>query len=215
MKIKERTYLLWLLIWPIEFVWYGVLNSFAREMPRYFTVHCFVDDLIPFVPFFVIFYILWYLYNAGTILFFAFCEKESFKKLLLFLYIEMFLCLIFGTIFPNGHDFRPIISGDEGIFYYLVNVIYKMDSGCVTVMPSMHVMNSIGITFAIGNSDALSKYKWLSPVCWLFTILVALSTVFIKQHSIIDVFVAVVVCIPLYIFVYKIKFPIFKKNKAI
>lgn len=212
-KIKEKQYLLWLLFWPFQIIWYVILNNNAREMPRYFTVHCFIDDFIPFIPAFVIFYFLWYAYIAFGVGYFAFFEKESFKHLAVFLYTEITIALIFCTIFPNGHDFRPIITGEEGFFHYLVNIIYTMDSGCVNIMPSMHVMNAVGVTIAVCKSPRLGKLKWIKSVCWLFTLGVALSTVFIKQHSILDVIVAIAVCVPVYFLAYKTKFPFFKQNK--
>lgn len=212
-KIKEKLYLLWLLFWPFQIIWYALLNNNAREMPRFFTVHCFIDDFIPFIPVFVIFYYLWYAYMVAGVAYFAFFEKESYRRLAVFLYTEIMLCLMFCTIFPNGHDFRPAITGQEGFFQYLVSIIYNTDSNCVNIMPSMHVMNAVGITIAAGRSPSLSKFRWLKPVCWIFTVLVALSTVFIKQHSILDVIVAAVICVPVYLMAYKTDFPFFNRNK--
>ncbi len=212
-NIREKLYLLWLLFWPAQIIWYAILNNNAREMPRFFTVHCFIDDYIPFVPFFVIFYYLWYAYMVLGVCYFAFFEKESYKRMAIFLYTEITLCLLFCTFFPNGHNFRPDVTGNESVFHYLVNIIYKADSNCVNIMPSMHVMNAVGITIAAGKSPSLVRFRWVKPTCWIFTVLVALSTVFIKQHSILDVIVAILVCIPVYFLAYKTEFPFFKQNK--
>ena len=212
-KLKENRHVLWLLFWPAQIIWYAILEANAREMPRFFTVHSFLDDLIPFVPIFIIFYLLWYVYIAAGMLYFAFIEKEGFHRLIAFLYTEIFLTLLFCTIFPNGHNMRPDLSGATDIFSRIVKLIYDADPHCVTIMPSMHVMNAVAITVAVTESQRLSRKKWVLWSCWIYTILVTLSTVFVKQHSILDVLVATVVCVILYFLVYRTNFPVHSKNK--
>lgn len=212
-KIKENLHVLWLLFWPAQIIWYAILEANAREMPRFFMVHSFLDDYIPFVPFFVIFYLLWYLYIAAGMLYFTFIEKESFYRLIAFMYTEIFLCLLFCTFFPNGHNMRPDLSGATDLFSRTVKLIYDADPHCVTIMPSMHVMNATAVTVAVTKSKRLSERKWIVWACWVFNILVALSTVLIKQHSVLDVLAAAVVCVLLYLLVYRTNFPVLKKNK--
>ncbi len=212
-KIKENLHVLWLLFWPAQIIWYAILEANAREMPRFFTVHSFLDDFIPFVPFFVIFYLIWYVYIAAGMLYFTFIEKEGFYRLIAFLYTEVFLCLLFCTIFPNGHNMRPDLSQATDIFSRVVQIIYDADPHCVTIMPSMHVMNATAITVAVTKSRVLSQRKWVVWSCWVFNILVAMSTVFTKQHSILDVLVAGIVCTFLYLLVYRRNFPVYHKNK--
>lgn len=212
-KIKENLHVLWLLFWPAQIIWYAILEANAREMPRFFTVHSFFDDFIPFVPFFVIFYLIWYVYIAAGMLYFTFIEKEGFYRLIAFLYTEVFLCLLFCTIFPNGHNMRPDLSQATDIFSRVVQMIYDADPHCVTIMPSMHVMNATAITVAVTKSRVLSQRKWVVWSCWVFNILVAMSTVFTKQHSILDVLVAGIVCTFLYLLVYRRNFPVYHKNK--
>ncbi len=214
-RVKENLHAVWLLFWPLQIIWYAILESNAREMPRFFTVHSFIDDWIPFIPWFVIFYLLWYVYIAVGMLYFTFVEKEGFRRLIVFLYTEIFLCLLFCTMFPNGHDMRPVLAGRTDLFSNLVKLIYDADPHCVTVMPSMHVMNAVAITAAVTKSKRLSHKKGLVWGCWIFTFLVALSTVFIKQHSILDVAVAAVVCVLMYLLAYRTEFPFFDKNKRI
>ena len=93
--------------------------------------------------------------------------------------------------------------------------MYKIDYACVNIMPSMHVMSSVGVSIAISESPNLRKIKWLNISGWILTILISLSTVFIKQHSILDVFVALIVCIPLYFIVYKTELFSFSKKTAL
>ena len=211
---KNNRHALWLLFWPAQTIWYMLLESHAREMPRFFTVHCFLDDWIPFVPFFVVFYLLWYAYLAWGMIYFTFWDKEGFYKLIAFVYTEIFLTLLFSTIFPNGHSMRPDLSQATDVFSRAVQFLYSADPHCVTVMPSMHVMNAVGVSVAVSHSRRLSGKKWLTVSCWIYTVIVSLSTVLIKQHSVLDVFAAAVVCLLLYFLIYRTKFPVRKKNKG-
>ena len=211
--LKQNKHLFLLLFWPFQTVWYALLQEHAREMPRYFSVYCKLDSYIPFIPIFVIPYLLWYAYLAVTMGYFAFFDKQGFYRLCLFMFTGITLCLTFCTVFPNGHDFRPTEFETDNIFVELVKWIYRCDPSCVTILPSMHVFNSVASHIAITKSARLSRHRWLVRGSLIYVVLVCLSTVFIKQHSVIDVAAALVLIISLYFFAYKTKFPFFSQNK--
>lgn len=211
--LKRNMHLLLLLFWPFQIVWYALLQEYAREMPRYFSVHCALDSEIPFVPVFIIPYLLWYAYIAVTMGYFAFRDKQGFYRLCLFMFTGITLCLTFCTVFPNGHDFRPTEFASNNIFVSLVKWVYRCDPSCVTIFPSMHVLNGIATHIAIAKSERLSRHRWLVWGSFLFFVSVCLSTVFVKQHSVLDVAAALLLAIPLYFLGYKTKFPFFSQNK--
>ena len=66
------------------------------------------------------------------------------------------------------------------------------------VLPSIHVYNSIGIHIAVCRSEALKDRKGIRAASLVLCILICLATMFLKQHSIVDVlmasFMAYVVC---------------------
>ena len=64
-------------------------------------------------------------------------------------------------------------------------MIYSADTS-TNVCPSIHVFNSIGIHIAIRNSQALRPKKWLQIGSFLLMVSICLSTVFLKQHSVVD-----------------------------
>ena len=98
----------------------------------------------------------------------------------------MTISLLVCTLYPNGTNFRPHIDPDQNIFCYLVTKLWSIDP-CVNVFPSIHVYNSIGVHLAVTKSEKLSKSR---PIVWssgILMILICLSTVFLKQHSVVDV----------------------------
>ena len=66
----------------------------------------------------------------------------------------------------------------------------------------MHVMNAIGTTIGLCRSKKIKNNTWIKSILWIYTVLVTLSTVFVKQHSILDVFVALGVALIVYLIVY-------------
>jgi membrane-associated phospholipid phosphatase len=66
----------------------------------------------------------------------------------------------------------------------------------------MHVIDSVAVNASILNSSLLKKYKKLKIFSFLLCVLICASTVFIKQHSILDVFAGLVVSWFLYQAIY-------------
>ena len=69
--------------------------------------------------------------------------------------------------------------------------------------PSIHVLNSIGVHIAVWRSDLLRNKKWVRYGSLTACILICMSTVFLKQHSVEDVISACVVVVPLYLIAYR------------
>ena len=55
------------------------------------------------------------------------------------------------------------------------------------ILPSIHVFNSLAIHKAIVSCQRLKKHRGIQIASWILTILIVLSTMFLKQHSVIDV----------------------------
>ena len=54
------------------------------------------------------------------------------------------------------------------------------------MFPSIHVYNSIGTHIAIMKSEALRKHRMVRVGSGILMTAICLSTVFLKQHSVID-----------------------------
>lgn len=196
-KYKHGTILLYFFIYMI---WFTYLE---KNVTKYTVVYSKYDDLIPFMEIFVVPYILWFAFIFITVAYFFFTSKIDFYKCCAYLFIGMTICLIIYTIWPNGQNLRVDLDnlGRSNIFTYIVSIIYKTDTP-TNVFPSIHVYNSIGASIAIRKSEKLRKIKWIQWLSIILTILISLSTVFIKQHSILDGLSAIILSIIMYIIVY-------------
>lgn len=189
-----------LLYFFVYMIWFTYLE---KNVTKYTVVYSKYDDLIPFMEIFVIPYILWFAFIFITVAYFFFTSKTDFYKCCAYLFIGMTICLIIYTIWPNGQHLRVDLDtlGRNNIFTYIVSIIYKMDTP-TNVLPSIHVYNSIGASIAIIKSEKLRKIKWIQWSSIILTILISLSTVFLKQHSILDGLSAIILSIIMYIVVY-------------
>jgi membrane-associated phospholipid phosphatase len=115
----------------------------------------------------------------------------------------MTICLIIYTVFPNGQNLRVDLNslGRRNILIDLMSKLYKFDTD-TNVFPSIHAYNSIGAFIAINKSERLHNKKWLQISAFVLTVLICMSTVFLKQHSVLDVFGACALSIIMYTFVY-------------
>ena len=125
----------WLLSYAFIYLpWFMYLE---RTVTRdYHIMHASLDDLIPFNEYFIVPYFLWFVYVAGTLVFFLFRSKEDYYKMCAFLFSGMTLSLIICTFFHNGTDFRPVIDPDKNIFSAAVAALYKTDTN-TNVFPSI------------------------------------------------------------------------------
>lgn len=187
----------------VYMAWFTYLERTVTAATKYTHIKSSLDDLIPFNELFVIPYFLWFLYIFVTVAFFFLTSKQEFYKLCAYLFIGMTICLVIYTVWPNGHDLRvnPDTLGRSNILLDILSRLYKFDTA-TNVFPSIHVFNSIGAMIAIHKSSRLSKIKWLQWSALILTILICLSTVFLKQHSVVDVFGGIGLSIVMYAFVY-------------
>lgn len=190
----------WVLFYGFVYLaWFCYLE---REVTRnYHVMHVALDNYIPFNEYFIIPYILWFFYVAAAVLYFLFTNKEEYFRICIFLFSGMTISLIICTFFHNGTDFRPLLDPDKNVFTAMVAQLYKTDTP-TNVFPSIHVYNSIGVHIAVMKSVALRKHRLIRIGSGILMVSICLSTVFLKQHSVIDGVGAMVMAYVIYWLVY-------------
>lgn len=98
-------------------------------------------------------------------------------------------------------DLRPVQFERDNIFVDMVKMLYKADTP-TNVLPSIHVFNSIGVCIAISHNRVLSRRKVIHYGSLVLGISIILATMFLKQHSVIDVTLAGCLATLLYPVVY-------------
>lgn len=159
-----------------------------RHVYSYHLIHCALDDLIPFCEYFIVPYLLWFPYQVFVIAYFIFFNKEKreYYQLTLNLCMGMTVFLIVSWLYPNIQLLRPAVFTGDSLFIRAVQQLYSIDTP-TNILPSIHVFNSIAIHLAICKCEQLKDKKWLKRGAGILTFLIILSTMFLKQHSVIDV----------------------------
>ena len=125
----------------------------------------------------------------------------GFYKLAAISFAGMTIFLIICTFFPNGQDLRPVVFERENMFVDAVRVLYRTDT-CTNVFPSLHVFNSLCACIAIHESEKVRTHKAVCISAYVLAGLIILATMFLKQHSVLDVIGAAVMAFVLYQIVY-------------
>ena len=192
-KIREPQFkhLLFLLGWVGYFALYFLTENLI-PYEKCYPVHSVLDDMIPFCEYFVIPYVGWYLLIVGSLIYFALYNPDNFKNMMKFIIVTQVVAMAIYILFPNRQDLRPEVFVRDNIFTDIVRLLYTFDTS-TNVCPSLHVAYSIGIASTWLKEKSASK--WCKTFITIFCFLVCISVAFVKQHSVVDIFVAIPVCL--------------------
>lgn len=190
----------WILCYAFIYIpWFLYLENNVTS--NYYVLHTKFDDWIPFNEYFIIPYFLWFIYVAGTILYFFFTNKQDYYRLCAYLFTGMTISLMICTIFPNGTDLRTVVDPNKNIWSAMTAWLQTADTS-TNIFPSIHVFNAIGVHISIIKSQALQHIPFMRAGSFILMISVCMSTVSLKQHSIVDVAGSMLMAYLLYPFVY-------------
>ena len=152
-----------------------------------------IDDRIPFIPSFVIFYVMWYLFLILIPLLILKYNKKVFDKYIVVSILYAILEGIIFILFPTTMNRQPLVVTD--ISTWVVDIIYKVDTPVCNLFPSAHC--AFWILFIISILDVKEVKKEYKILIIISSLLIILSTLFIKQHVVIDVLGALLI-VPIY-----------------
>lgn len=155
-------------------------------------VHMWLDDVIPFCEWFLIPYVFWYILIVISLGYFLLYNVDSFKRLQTFIIITQVAAMAVYIVFPNRQDLRPAEFPRDNFLTQCIGLLYAADTN-TGVCPSLHVAYSIGIASVWLKEKGVSR--WWKAFVVAAVILICLSTMFIKQHSAVDFFAALPVCL--------------------
>lgn len=197
-KLKEKEYrhFLWLLIWPIYYLRYFIVEAVNPSGAACYVMHSPLDDMIPLCELFLIPYGLWMVSMLAMHIFTMLYDVDTFKRYSKFMLISFTISTTIFLVFPTCQDLRPESFQRNNLFTWILGILYKMDTN-TNVCPSEHVIGALAVLAAACNCRYFRK-PWRIIGMIVFTVLVCLSTVFLKQHSILDLFAALPICLIVY-----------------
>lgn len=166
-----------------------------------------LDDMIPFIPGFILVYHSWYPFIiAGMIAVFVRSERD-FRLLLGHLVIAQALALLIFILFQT-QVIRPEVTGTD-IWSMLVIKTYEIDQP-YNGFPSIHVLSSLIVAWHFGK--AYGEKRWIGLLYWMYSGLIILSTLFVKQHMVWDLPGALAVGVISWIIIQKVYQAWFKEG---
>lgn len=146
-----------------------------------------LDGMIPFCEYFVIPYFMWFAYVPFVAVVQLFTDEDEFRRLSAILIFGMSFFLLFNFVFPTVLNIRPWIMPRNNTFCRLTSMLYRIDTP-TNVFPSIHVFNTIAVLVSVFRSRGTHfGHAGVRLIHLMISLLIVLSTMFLKQHSVIDV----------------------------
>lgn len=171
-------------------VYMTAFRTLELRRTHFHLIHTQIDDMIPFCRYFIVPYLLWFAFVALTVLYFAFgkVDKIEYYQLIAALGTGMTVFIIVSFLYPNGHNLRQALTGSD-LFTQAVRLLYRFDTP-TNLLPSIHVFNSVVCAAALCRNIRWRRSRILTLSTWILAGAIILSTLFLKQHSMIDVTLA-------------------------
>ena len=170
---------------PFSNLFYWTLNNTQRGV---YNLTTDLDRSLPLIKIFIIPYMTLWFFLAFCFVYLCFKNRKVYYKIMLTLslcYVVAFITYyFFQTTVP-----RPLVTGDD-IFSKLILFTYNSDQP-YNCFPSIHVITAY---LAVKGINATNARKSIKIPVNILGFLIIISTQFVKQHVIMDIFFAIFLC---------------------
>jgi hypothetical protein len=170
---------------PLSNLFYWALNNTQRGI---YDLTTDLDRALPLVKIFIIPYMTLWFYLAFCYVYLCFKNRKVYYKIMLTLVLCYVVAFITYYFFQTTVT-RPIVTGDD-LFSKMILFTYNSDEP-FNCFPSIHVITAYLAMKGINATNAIKKIK--IPVN-IIGFLIIISTEFVKQHVIMDIFFAIFLC---------------------
>lgn len=192
---RELKYALW---FPAYLLAYTLAEHLVTT--RYWATELPLDRYIPFNEYALLPYCLWYPLLIGLGFYLLFRDSASYRRYMCYLALTFFLSVAIWLLIPNGQNLRPQVQG-TGFLSQVIAWLYRIDTN-TNVFPSVHVVGAVGAALAAWNCPRLHRRPVIRWGIVVLAAAICLSTMFLKQHTVLDVagglILSTLVAIPLY-----------------
>ena len=151
---------------------------------QYHVMYHPIDDRIPFCELFLIPYLFWFVFMVFAYFYTFFADPRAFRRLMLFTVLTYGGGLLMFILFPTCQNLRPLTFARDNVLTRLMAWFYTCDTS-TNVCPSLHVCGSLAAAFGLVDTKRFSTPARRRTVLAI-ALTICISTVFVKQHSIID-----------------------------
>ena len=131
---------------------------------------------------------------AGTIVYLIFRDEEAYKTTMKFIAISFSATIVIYLLFPSAQLMRPYDYPQDNIFMDMVRWFYRHDTP-TNVCPSLHVIGTLATMYgALSSKRLMDLWSGMRSAYIIVGGFICISTVFLKQHSLVDVAAGVLLC---------------------
>lgn len=152
-----------------------------------------IDNQIPFIPNFIYIYNIFYPFIFLSFYFLFTKDEKTYYKGIVAGIIGYLICDIIYLYYPTIMTRLPIPTSTNSLTSFVVKITYFFDEPPLNCFPSIHCLFCFQVIFSyLKTKEINSKYK--IPIV-VISLLIIISTVLVKQHYLVDIFAAFLVCI--------------------
>lgn len=157
----------------------------------YHLIGSSIDNMLPYIPEFIYFYMIWYPFEFYSLYLVYKNDKSNYINTIISLIISFVIMHLIFIIYPTIVDIRPNIDSFNSITTLILYIAFKADTPPVNCFPSGHCILCFIMVFSILKSQNIT---WKNKsILIIINTLIILSTLFVKQHVIIDVIGALII----------------------
>ena len=197
-------------------LFFGIINLslyFAIETLIVTSEYDFLiawDLAIPLIPSFI-----WIYHSFFVVIAVSFIglmkSKRIFFSCLSGFFIATFILSAFYVLLPSYYPRELWPTTTDTLSDWLLNLTRAIDAPNNT-LPSGHNTFSWMLAFFMTTTSCAKRYKWLTPSFFIWASLVTASTLFLKQHYILDAVSGIVLAYMCFHFSMKVIAPRIKEN---
>ena len=169
--------------WPVFGLCFYALEWLVPGRMYHVMYHP-VDDWIPFCELFVIPYLFWFVFMVGGYVYTFFANPRAFRRMMLFTILTYGGGLLMFALYPTCQELRPEVFARDNILTRTMAWFYTRDTS-TNVCPSLHVCGSVAAALGLLDTKRFSSPRRRRAVM-ATALTICVSTVFVKQHSILD-----------------------------
>lgn len=181
-----------LLVFGLNAFFYFIVKKFIGS---YHLITSPLDDKIPLIPLFIILYSIWYPYLFVVYYFIYKKDKDKFKRLINKSIICILIADLCFIIYPTMVS-RPPINSYNSLISLMLYITYTTDIP-VNCFPSLHCIFALLVMYAVTFDKNMNKLFRI--IVGIISPLIVLSTLFVKQHALVDVLGAIIISWIIYI----------------
>lgn len=204
----EFRHIFLLVFWIVFGIFFSAVE---RLIPRtvWHPMWCPLDDKIPFCEWFFIPYMFWFVFLVGMHLYLLLFDIPAFRRFIYFIMVTYSVTMVIYLIYPTCQELRPAAFSRDNFLTRFAAGFYQFDTN-TNVCPSLHCVGSMAVAFAAWDTKRFQTPLWRTAFMGT-ALLISVSTVLVKQHSVLDVLWAWALCAAAYVLVYVLPAKIRKK----